>query len=92
MPATLKLDPVVFAWVTVTLVPPELVRLSDRVCLLPTRTLPKLRLGGFALSAPTVCPVPERATLTVGTALVFAIARFPLTAPADCGVKITLNG
>ena len=71
--------------------PPELVRVSDKVVLLPTCTLPKLRLDGFAVTAPAVTPVPDSETLSVGLDPLLMIARFPLAAPADCGANVTLN-
>ncbi len=49
-PVMLKPAPVAVACEIVTLVPPELVRVSERLLLLPTWTLPKLRLAGFAVS------------------------------------------
>ena len=75
----------------VTMLPPELVRVSERLWLLPTRTLPKLRLAGLGVTAPAVGEPPERVTLTVGAEPVFAMAKFPLTLPAVCGVKMTVK-
>ena len=49
-PLTLNPEPVVLAAEIVTLVPPELVRVSVREVLLPVATLPKLRLAGAAVS------------------------------------------
>ena len=48
----LKLNPVppALAAEIVRLDPPELVRVSDKLVLLPTGTLPKPRLVGFAVS------------------------------------------
>ena len=45
------------AWVMISLELPELVRVRDRVWLLPIGTLPKLRLEGFDVS----CPEPANA-------------------------------
>lgn len=87
----LKPAPVVVAWVMVTLEPPVLVRVSDSVELLPICTLPKLRLDGFAPSAPAVTPVPERGMLSVGFEPLLMIARLPLTLPADDGANTTLK-
>jgi hypothetical protein len=75
----------------VRLVPPELVRVSDRVFLLPTRRLPKTRLGGLTVRAPGVCEVPESGTFTVAVKLLFTKAKVPLAALADSGVKVTLK-
>jgi hypothetical protein len=58
--------PVAVACEMVTLVPPELVSVSDKVELLPICTLPKLWLDGFAASAPAETPVPERGKFKVG--------------------------
>ena len=49
-PDTLNPDPVVFTAEIVTFAVPTLVRVSARVCELPTRTLPKLMLAGAAAS------------------------------------------
>jgi hypothetical protein len=51
------------AWAMVTLEPPELVRVSDSVWLLPTCTLPKLRLEAVAVSDPGVTPEPASGTV-----------------------------
>src|SRR5882724_11435849 len=49
-PLRLNPAPLAVAAEIVTLVPPELVRVSFRVFELPTSTLPKLRLVGLAVS------------------------------------------
>ena len=56
-PVTVNPLPVTLACVTVTLEPPELVKVSDRVVLLPICTLPKLRLIEVAATVPGVAPV-----------------------------------
>jgi hypothetical protein len=69
-PVTLNPLPVTLACVTVTLELPELVKVSDRVVLLPICTLPKLRLEGVARSCPVMIPAPETGRLNdVGTEL-----------------------
>jgi hypothetical protein len=90
-PLTVNPVPEGVTCVTVRADPPVLFRVSVSVCLLPTRILPKLRLGELGVIAPTVCEPPERATLTVGVEPVFAIARFPVIVPADAGVKTTVK-
>ena len=75
----------------VTLVPPELVTVSDKDCLFPTVMLPKLRAVGLAPSAPGVTPVPDRGMVRVGFGALEVIVRLPLTLPADDGANETLN-
>ena len=58
---------------------------------MPSVTLPKLRLGGFALSAPGVTPVPERAIVNPGLPPPEAIVTVPLAFPLDFGVNVTVN-
>ena len=55
------------AWAIVTAEPPELVKVSDSVWLLPTCTLPKLRLVGFT---EIVFTGAEVVTVSVAAALV----------------------
>ena len=75
----------------VTLEPPELVRVSDSVWLLPTCTLPKLRLVAVAVSDPGVTPVPESGTLNVGFDALLVMARLPGADPPVVGVNFTLK-
>jgi hypothetical protein len=75
----------------VTLEPPELVNVSDRVWLLPTCTLPKLRLVAVAVSAPGVVPVPVSGTFNVGFDALLVTARLPLADPPAVGVNVTLK-
>ena len=58
IPLTLNPAPVTPTWVTDTLEPPVFVMVSESVPVLPTFTLPKGRLVGFALIAPAATPVP----------------------------------
>lgn len=62
---------------------------SDPV--LPTFTLPKLRLVGFALKAPGATPVPDIGIVSVGLVAVEVIVRLPLIAPAAVGTNLTVN-
>ena len=64
-PVNVKPVPVRVACEIVRLEPPELLRLAAEVRLLPTCTLPKLRLCGLATSWPAVTPEPETATVDV---------------------------
>ena len=75
----------------VTLDPPELVRVSDSVWVLPTCTLPKLRLVAVAVSDPGVTPVPESGMPNVGFDALLLIERLPEADPPVVGVKVTLN-
>ena len=62
----------------------------ERDCLLPTVTLPKLRLVGFDPSAPTT-PAPDRGTVRVGLVAFDVIVTLPLALAADCGANVTLK-
>jgi hypothetical protein len=64
---------------------------SDRLCVLPTGTLPKARLVGFAPSAPDAVPVPVNGTVSVGFVAFEVMVMLPLTAPAAVGVNNTLK-
>jgi|SRR5579862_241034 len=75
----------------VTLDPPVLVSVSDKVCLPPTITLPKLRLAGFEPSMPGVTPVPDNGTVKVGVDAFDARVRLPLSLPLDGGANVTLK-
>jgi len=81
--------PVVVAWVTVKLVPPEFVMLAAWFWLLPTCTLPKLRLAGAAVRLPGFTPAPVTAIVRFEFAALEARAMLPVTAPADIGAKLT---
>jgi hypothetical protein len=91
---TVKPAPVTLACDIVTLDPPVLVSVSDRLALLPTCTLPNDRLVGFAESVPAVTPVPETGMFKVGLAPSEVIVTLPLAAPvaagANCRLKVLL--
>lgn len=74
-----------------TLEPPVLVTVSDRDCLLPTVTLPKLRLLGFDPRAPTASPVPDNGMVRVGFEALDVTVTLPLAPVADCGVNVTVK-
>jgi len=64
---------------------------SDWVPVLPTVTLPKLTLVGFALNVPGVTPVPDTGMVSVGLVAVDVTVTLPLTAPPEAGVNETVN-
>ena len=79
------------ACVMVTLEPPELVRVSVRVWLLPVCTLLKLSAVGVDDSEPGPVPEPESGTFRVEFEALLANAMLPLAAPAASGAKVTLK-
>jgi hypothetical protein len=89
---TLKAPVLAVACVIVTLEPPEFVSDSDNVWLLPTCTLPKLRVGAATLSDPAVSPpVPVSGMVRPAPDPLLRIVTLPVTAPPDWGVKVTLK-
>ena len=68
-----------------------LVTVSDRDCLFPTVTLPKLRLVGLAPSVPGVTPLPDKGMVRLGFDALDVRVRLPLALPADDGVNDTLK-
>lgn len=68
-----------------------LVTVSDRDCLFPIVTLPKLRLVGLAPSVPGVTPLPDSGMVRVGFEALDVMVRFPLALPADDGANETLK-
>lgn len=67
-----------------------MVRTSESDLLLPTDTLPKLRLVGFTASCPAATPVPDIATLT-GWLPDTVTEMLPLAAPPAIGANVTLT-
>jgi len=57
IPLTLNPAPLAVKEEIVELMPPTLVNVSDRVCVVDTGTLPKLRVVGFDTSVPGEVPV-----------------------------------
>lgn len=90
-PFILNPVPVAAACEIVTLDPPVFVTVSDSVWFDPTRTLPKLKLGVPAVSAPPVTAVPDRETASDGLDASLVIANVPVGVPDVVGVNITLN-
>lgn len=86
-PVTEKPAPVTLACEMVTLTPPVLVKVSDRLELLLIWTLPKGKLTGFAESVPAATPVPARAMFSVGLEPSDVIVTLPLAAPSEAGAN-----
>ena len=59
--------------------------------MLPTVTLPKLRLVGFDPRVPAVTPVPDNASVSVGLDALDVMVTAPLAAPAPDGANFTLK-
>ena len=68
-----------------------MVIVSERVWLLPTITVPKLRLDGFAPKVPGMTPVPVTGIVKVGLEAFDVSVTFPLAAPLAAGVNVTLK-
>jgi hypothetical protein len=89
----LKLNPAPLAEIAemVRLVPPVLVRVSDRFVLVPTCTLPNARLAGLATRSPAVTPVPESGIVKLESDPVDVMLTLPLAAPLALGLKVIVN-
>jgi hypothetical protein len=83
--------PVKLACEIVTVDPPVLVRVSDKLVLLPTWTLPNARLAGFAVNFPGATPVPESGIARLGFEPFEVTFILPLAAPLAIGEKATVN-
>jgi len=70
---------------------PLAVRLPPSAELDPTVTLPKARVVGETANVPAAVPVPESAMLSVELDAFDTTDRFPLTAPAEVGVKVAVK-
>src|SRR5262249_4668148 len=71
--------------------PPVLLNASDLVLLLPTCTLPKLRLVGLAPIVPCETAVPESETVSDGFDASLVTVNVPDSVPAVVGANTTLN-
>jgi len=91
IPLRLKPVPLIPAWEIVTLEPPVLVIIPERVGWLPTVTLPKARLFGFDTKEPAETPVPDNGIVSVGFDALDVIVTAPLTLPADAGANVTVK-
>jgi len=83
--------PVTEACETVTVDPPELVMVSDRVLLWPTVTLSKIKGDVVAVSAPTAAAVPDNETVSDGFDASLVTVSVPAGVPAVVGANTTLN-
>ena len=90
-PLTLYPVPVADTCETVTVVPPLLVMVSDRVLLWFTVTLPKLNGEVVAASAPTLAAVPESDMVSEGFEASLVTVKVPVGVPAVVGASTTLN-
>jgi hypothetical protein len=93
-----KLNPVIrkpvpetLARLTVTVLFPVLVKVSDKVLVLVTGTVEKSRLESLALNAPAPATVAVRGIAMLLLDALLAIEILPVADPLDCGVKVTLN-
>jgi hypothetical protein len=68
-----------------------LVTVSDSDCLLPTVTLPKLRLVGFDPRTPAATPVPDSGIVRLGFEAFDVMVTPPLALPAEAGVNVTVK-
>ena len=89
-----KAAPVTFACEMVTADPPTLVKVSERLLLLPTAILPNPRLAGSGDRAPgeTEAPAPERSSTTVPFTWLEVVAKvtLPVKLPFDGGANLTV--
>ena len=86
-PLMLNPAPLADAAEIVTLFPPLLVKLPDRVLLPATCTVPKAMLVGFDVRDPWLKPVPESDTFRFGFEPFEVIVTDPLAAPAVEGLN-----
>jgi hypothetical protein len=82
-PVTLKPAPVTVACEIVRLAPPEFCKVSVCVALLPTTTVPKMKLLGLVDNTPVTIPVPASGTFRTLPVPVFVSARLPVRLPTD---------
>jgi hypothetical protein len=91
IPLTLNPAPLAVREEIVEVVPPTLVNVSDKACVVDTGTLPKLRVVGFETRVPGEVPVPLRGIVKVGFDALELTMTLPLLAPLVNGVNETLN-
>ena len=80
VPETLTVEMVTFEF-------PVFVNDTACVLLLPTVTLPKLRLAGIAERADCTTPVPDRETVSVESDALLWTVKVPVVSPAFCGLN-----
>jgi hypothetical protein len=90
-PLMVKAAPVTLACEIVTLEPPVLVTVSERLALLPTCTLPNPSEEGFGDKVPCVAPVPDKGMLKLGFEPLDVMVTVPLADPLALGAKTTVN-
>jgi hypothetical protein len=91
IPLRLNPVPLIPTWEIVALAPPVLVTVSDKDWLLPTVTLPKLRLVGFEPSVAGATPVPDNGIVSVGFEPFEVMVTAPLAVATDCGANVTVK-
>lgn len=91
IPLKTKPVPLIPTCEIVTLEAPVLVNVSERDWVLPTVTLPKLRLLGLDPKAPGATPAPAKGIVIVGLAAFEVMVIVPLALPADTGVNVALK-
>lgn len=91
IPPTVKTELLVVAAVTVTFAPLA-VNWPDAEPLLPSVTVPTLRVEGDTLSVPTAAvPVPDKETDNVGLEAFEVTVTLPVVAPEVVGANLTVN-
>jgi len=86
-----KLLPATEACEMVTAAAPVFARVTGRVWVVRTRTLPKSRLAGLAVTCPGAIPIPENPMSRLGLVASLTRERLPLILPGDRGEKLRLN-
>ena len=81
--------PLAVTAVRLTDVPPVLVTVSCKLLLLPTGTLPKVRLDGDSERVPAVTPVPAKAAVSAPLFVEEVTESVPVAEPAEAGVNTT---
>jgi hypothetical protein len=90
-PPTLNTELVELTAVTVTAAPLA-VRLPEALPLVPTTTLPSVRVAGVTDNCPVAAvPVPDNGTTKVESDALEIMVTSPVTAPAEVGVNETLK-
>lgn len=74
-----------------TVVPPAFVSVMFCDCVLPTVTLPKASLPGFAASCPSLMPVPDKEMSVIALEASLPIAAVALKLPAAFGVNASVS-
>jgi hypothetical protein len=91
-PLTLNPEPLTLIWDMVTLAVPVLLTATGSVLLVPTATVPKFKVLGFALSWPTTAtPLPVRGMLFGELEALLTKEALPLAAVVVVGAKLTLR-